>query len=85
VVKEVEPGATIVGIPGRVVEGKEAEAARFAAYAVVQEHSDPYAKAIQELVEHSQELERALRQLQARMAEMERDAEASKRELRAVK
>jgi serine O-acetyltransferase len=85
VVKEVAPGATIVGIPGRVVEGKEAEAARFAAYAVVQEHSDPYAKAIQELVEHSQELERALRQLQARMAEMERDAEASKRELRAVK
>src|SRR5207302_9348558 len=63
VVKEVPPGATVVGIPGRVVEGKEAEAARFAAYAVVQEHSDPYAKAIQQLVEHSQELERALRQL----------------------
>jgi serine O-acetyltransferase len=85
VVKEVPPGATVVGIPGRIVEGKEAEAARFAAYAVVQEHSDPYAKAIQELMEHSQELERALRQLQARMAEVERDAEQSKRELRAVK
>jgi serine O-acetyltransferase len=85
VVKEVPAGATVVGIPGRIVEGKEAESARFAAYAVVQEQSDPYAKAIQQLVEHSQELERALRQLQARMAEMERDAEASKRELRAVK
>ena len=85
VVKEVPAGATVVGIPGRIVEGKEAEAARFAAYAVVQEQSDPYAKAIQQLVEHSQELERALRQLQARMAEVERDAEASKRELRAVK
>src|SRR6267142_209950 len=85
VVKEVPPGATVVGIPGKVVEGKEAEAARFSAYAVVQEHSDPYAKAIQQLVEHSQELERTVRQLQARMAEMERDAEASKRELRAVK
>jgi serine O-acetyltransferase len=85
VVKEVPPGATVVGIPGKVVEGKEAEDARFAAYAVVQEHSDPYAKAIQQLVEHSQDLERALRQLQARMAEVERDAEASKRELRAVK
>ena len=48
---------------------------RFAAYAVVQEHSDPYAKAIQQLVEHSQELERTLRQLQARMAEIERDSE----------
>src|SRR3954463_15485137 len=85
VVKEVPDGATVVGIPGRVVEGKEAEAARFAAYAVVQEHSDPYAKAIQQLVEHSQELERSLRQVQARMAEMERDAEASRRDLRAVK
>jgi len=85
VVKEVPPGATVVGIPGRIVEGKDAEAARFAAYAVVQEQSDPYAKAIQQLVEHSQELERALRQLQARMAEVERDAEASRRDLRAVK
>src|ERR1700740_2373149 len=85
VVKEVPAGATVVGIPGRIVEGKEAEAARFAAYAVVQEQSDPYPKAIQQLVEHSQELERALRQLQARMAEVERDAEASRRELRAVK
>ncbi|TMH64963.1 MAG: serine O-acetyltransferase [Betaproteobacteria bacterium] len=84
VVKEVPPGATVVGIPGRMVEGKEAEA-RFAAYAVVQEHSDPYAKAIQQLVEHSQELERALRALQARMAEMERETEASRRDLRAVK
>ena len=85
VVKEVPAGGTVVGIPGRLVEGKEAEAARFAAYAVVQEHSDPYAKAIQELMEHSQELEKALRQLQARMAEMERDAEKSGRELHAVK
>jgi len=78
VVKEVPAGATVVGIPGRVVEGKEAEDARFAAYAVVQEQSDPYAKAIQQLVEHSQELERALRQLQARMAEIERENEAVK-------
>ena len=78
VVKEVPAGATVVGIPGRVVEGKEAEAARFAAYAVVQDHDDPHAKAIQQLVEHSQELERALRQLQARMAEVERENEAVK-------
>jgi serine O-acetyltransferase len=85
VVKEVPAGATVVGIPGRIVEGKEAEDARFAAYAVVLEHSDPYAKAIQQLVEHSQELERSLRQLQARMAEMEREAEQSKRQLTAVK
>ncbi len=85
VVKEVPPGATVVGIPGRIVEGKEAEAARFAAYAVVAEHSDPYAKAIQELMEHSKELERTVRALQARLSEMEHDAEKSRRELHAVK
>ena len=83
VVKEVPAGATVVGIPGRIVESKEAEAARFAAYAVVQDHSDPYAKAIQQLVEHSQELERALAALHARLAELEGDA--SHRDLRAVK
>src|SRR5512145_1946843 len=61
VVKEVAAGATVVGIPGRVVEDpKREKAERFAAYAVVQEQDDPYAKAIQQLVEHSQELERAL-------------------------
>src|SRR5437763_8961973 len=69
VVKEVPPGATVVGVPGRIVEGKEAEAARFAAYAVVQEHEDPYAWAIQQLGEHSQELERAPKALQARKAQ----------------
>ena len=78
-------GGFTVGDGARIVEGKEAEAARFAAYAVVQEATDPYAKAIQQLVEHSESLERALRQLQARMAEMERDAEESKRHLTAVK
>src|SRR5437868_13022382 len=85
VVKEVPAGGTVVGIPGRLVEGKEAEAARFAAYAVVQEHSDPYAKAIQELMEHSQELERTVRALQARLSEIERGADPSSRELQAVK
>src|SRR3954463_8322411 len=86
VVKEVPAGATVVGVPGRLVEDPDAQAAaRFAAYAVVQEQDDPYAKAIQQLVEHSQELERALRAVQARMAELER-AEAAKRDpLRAVK
>jgi serine O-acetyltransferase len=86
VVKEVPAGATVVGIPGRIVEEAAAkEAARFAAYAVVQENDDPYAKAIQELVEHSQELERALKALRERMAKMERDAEARPDPLRAVK
>lgn len=83
VVKEVPAGATVVGIPGRIVEDKGAEKAeRFAAYAVVQEQDDPYAKAIQQLVEHSQELERALAALQEKLARLEK---AEREQLRAVK
>jgi serine O-acetyltransferase len=77
VVKEVPPGATVVGIPGRLVDGmSDKESARFAAYAVVQEHDDPYAKAIQQLVEHSQELERELAQLHEKLARLEREQKA---------
>jgi len=71
VVKEVPPGATMVGIPARVVESGSRQAERFNAYAVVQEHDDPYAKAIQQLVEHSQELERALAALTDKLARLE--------------
>jgi serine O-acetyltransferase len=86
VVKEVPAGATIVGIPGRIVEERAEKAARFAAYAVVQEQDDPYAKAIQTLVEHSQELERALAEVSEKLAQLERDAEAAAGDhLRAVK
>ena len=61
VVKEVPPGATVVGVPGRLVEEADAkQAERFAAYAVVAEQDDPYAKAIKTLVEHSRELEERL-------------------------
>jgi serine O-acetyltransferase len=84
VVKEVPPGATVVGIPGRIVEDRSAEqAARFAAYAVVQESDDPYAKAIQSLVAHSQELERTIAELQAKLAVLEKDQQ--REQLRAVK
>jgi len=86
VVREVPAGATVVGIPGRMVEEGAEQAARFAAYAVVQEQDDPYAKAIQKLVEHSQELERALAAVTDKLAQLERDAEAVARDhLRAVK
>ena len=84
VVKEVPAGATVVGIPGRLVEkGSEQQAARFSAYAVVQEQDDPYAKAIQKLVEHSTELEQALAKLNQRLAELEKDKQ--REQLRAVK
>jgi serine O-acetyltransferase len=72
VVKEVPAGATVIGIPGRLVQDHGEKAARFAAYAVVQEQDDPYAKAIQELVEHSQELERAVAALNEKLARLEK-------------
>jgi len=84
VVKEVPAGATVVGIPGRIVEAKSTEkAARFAAYAVVQEQDDPYAKAIQSLVAHSEELERALAALNEKLSRLERESQRDP--LRAVK
>jgi len=88
VVKEVPPGATVVGIPGRIVEDRMVvdatkQAERFAAYAVVQEQDDPYAKAIQKLVEHSQELEKALAALNEKLTGIEK--EKQKEQLRAVK
>jgi len=85
VVKEVAAGATVVGIPGRVVEDQKRDkdkAERFAAYAVVQENDDPYAKAIQQLVEHSQELERTLALLAEKLARLEKD---EREQLRVVK
>jgi len=84
VVKEVPAGATVVGIPGRIVEkGSAQQAARFSAYAVVQEQDDPYAKAIQTLVEHSTELEQALAKLSERLADLEKDKQ--REQLRAIK
>jgi serine O-acetyltransferase len=87
VVKNVPTGATVVGIPARVVDEPTAEkAARFAAYAVVLEQDDPYAKAIQTLVEHSRELEGTIVQLKERLVRLERiEASQNDKNLRAVK
>jgi len=92
VVKDVPAGATVVGVPGRIVEdGAAQQAARFAAYAVVQNQDDPYAKAIQVLVEHSKELEQSVASLGAKVERLEqelREAEAQvekAEQLRAVK
>lgn len=87
VVKSVPAGATVVGIPGKIVEDpytKNEE--RFTAYAVVQDHDDPQSKAIQQLVEHSQELERTIENLKDRLARLERlEAADVDKNLRAVK
>ena len=88
VVKSVPAGATIVGIPGKIVEDPATKSAeRFAAYAVVQEHDDPHSKAIHQLVEHSQELERIVEHLKDRLARLERleAAAESDKSIRAVK
>jgi len=74
VVREVPPGATVVGPLGKVLEkAGTREAERFSAYAVVQQSDDPHAKAIQQLVEHSQELERAVAALNEKLARLEKD------------
>jgi serine O-acetyltransferase len=87
VVKSVPAGATVVGIPGKIVEDPSTKnAERFSAYAVVQDHDDPNAKAIQQLVEHSQELERIVENLKDRLARLERlEAAENDKNLRAVK
>ena len=75
---------TVVGIPARLVEERsEQQAARFAAYAVVQESDDPYAKAIQSLVAQAQDLERTVADLHERLASIEKDQQ--REQLRVVK
>ena len=88
VVKAVPEGATVMGIPGKIVEDPSTKSAeRFAAYAVVQDHEDPQSKAIQQLVEHSREFERTIEILQDRLARLERQEAAAEtdKNLRAVK
>jgi serine O-acetyltransferase len=84
VVKEVPAGATVVGIPGRIVEETPAQKTpHFAAYAVEQGQDDPYAQELRRLAEHSADLERALASLRAKLADLEK--EERKEQLRAIK
>ena len=92
VVKDVPANATVVGVPGRVLEEVAPQhAARFAAYAVVQNQDDPTGKAIQMLIEHSRELEQAVATLTEKLQRLEeerseREREGAKTEqLRAIK
>jgi serine O-acetyltransferase len=64
VVKDVPEGATVVGIPGRIVNGKPVESSEnkqrneiakkygFEAYAVATDNPDPVAKAIGRMIDH---------------------------------
>jgi len=79
VLKEVPAGVTVVGIPGRIVEqsAKEKEKAHFAAYGVVPNQEDPYAKTLQSLVDHAQELEQTVSALTEKIRRLEQAAERS--------
>ncbi len=83
VLKEVPPGVTVVGVPGRIVEGSEraGDKAQFAAYGVVPNQEDPYMKTLQSLVDHAQDLEQTvsaltekMRRLEQKLAEQSQDA-----------
>jgi len=78
VVKAVPPGATVVGIPARVVED-HADAARmaFSAYAVSENEDDPLNKVLSSLGYRSDQTQEQLAQLLARLAELEKRLEES--------
>ena len=82
VLKEVAAGATVVGVPGRLVEQSAAdkEKAHFAAYGVAPNQEDPYLKTLQSLVDHAQELEQTVSALTEKMRRLEQAAERSKSE-----
>jgi len=88
VLKEVPAGATVVGVPGRLVEKSVAdkEKAHFAAYGVAPNQEDPYLKTLQSLVEHAQELEQTVSALTEKMRRLEQANERAKTDpLRAIK
>jgi serine O-acetyltransferase len=78
VVKAVPAGATVVGIPARVVED-HADAARmaFSAYAVTENEDDPLNKVLSSLGYRSDQTQEQLAQLVARIAELEKRLEES--------
>jgi len=89
VLKEVPAGATVVGIPGRIIQDsvkKEQGQTQFAAYGVVPDQEDPYAKTLQSLVDHAQELEQTVSALTEKIRRLEHTSERSKSDpLRAIK
>jgi len=89
VLKEVPAGATVVGVPGRLVDqaAKDSKGSQqFAAYGVVPGQEDPYLKTLQSLVEHAQELEQTVSALTEKVRRLEQAAERAKTDpLRAVK
>jgi serine O-acetyltransferase len=87
VLKEVPAGATVVGVPGRLVEKSVAdkEKAHFAAYGVAPNQDDPYLKTLQSLVDHAQELEQTVSALTEKVRRLEAAERSQSDPLRAIK
>lgn len=92
VLKEVPPGATVVGVPGRIVEGSGTaqDRPRFAAYGVVPNQEDPYLKTLQSLVDHAQDLEQTVSALTEKVRRLEQkqagqSGDSQGEQLRAIK
>ena len=87
VLKEVPAGATVVGVPGRLVEQSVAdkEKAHFAAYGVAPNQEDPYLKTLQSLVDHAQELEQTVSALTEKMRRLEAAERSKSDPLRVIK
>jgi serine O-acetyltransferase len=74
VVKDVPPGATVVGIPGHIVEPCAEDAVepkpKFSAYAVNGSTDDPVEQTVQALVKHVQETDARVDKLLAQLEKM---------------
>lgn len=72
VVKAVPPGATVVGIPARIVEGIEGVAGKaFSAYAVTTNENDPLSAVLKTLAARSDVTDAQIAALLKRVAELE--------------
>lgn len=72
VVKEVPPGATVVGIPARIVEGLDGAAGQaFSAYAVTTNENDPLSAVLKTLAARSDAADAEIERLRARLQELE--------------
>jgi serine O-acetyltransferase len=83
VVKPVPAGATVVGIPARVVEHGAPEGARMAfdAYAVSADLDDPLNKALLALGTHTDDLDARLREILRRLDDLEAHPEPDGRKV----
>ncbi len=80
VVKEVPDGATVVGIPARIVEGIEGAAGMaFSAYAVTTNENDPLNAVLKTLAARSDATDTLIEVMQKRIDELEAERDAVKK------